>query len=350
MAKYEIQDGVGIIPEGTTEIEREAFAGCTELESITIPDSVTKIGYGAFRGCTGLNSITIPDSVTEICMFAFRGCTGLTSIVIGNSVTEIRHDAFLNCTGLTSIVVSGGNKVYDSRNGCNAIIETETNKLIIGCATTIIPDSVTEIDEYAFKDCTSLTNIDIPNSVTKIGYDAFYDCTGLSSIVVSEGNKVYDSRNGCNAIIETATNRLIVGCKNTIIPNSVTAVGGYDDEWGIEMAAFKGCIGLISIVVPESVTEIGGAFRGCTGLKSISILGPVKKLRDIVFSDCTALETVTFGAGIKKIEKKHVFADCKGLKVINVPAKKVDYYKQRLPEELHGLIVELPAEKKAKKK
>lgn len=213
----------------------------------------------------------------------------------------------------------------------------------------IIPDGVKVIENDAFKKCAELKSIVIPDSVTKIGYDAFYDCAGLASIVVSEGNKVYDSRNGCNAIIETATNRLIVGCKNTIIPNSVTAVGDYDVEWGIEMAAFRGCTGLTSIVIPESVTEIGGAFRGCTGLKSISILGPVKKLRDIVFTGCTALETVTFGACIKKIEEKHVFADCKGLKVINVPAKKADYYKSRLLEKLHPLIVELPAEKKVKK-
>ena len=116
MAKYEVKDGVGIIPEGTTIIEKRAFEDCAELTSITIPDSVTEIGRYAFDGCTGLKSITIPDLVTEIGYSVFR-----------------------RCTGLTSIKVSEGNKTYDSRDNSNAIIETKTNKLIVGCANTVIP-------------------------------------------------------------------------------------------------------------------------------------------------------------------------------------------------------------------
>ena len=106
--------------------------------------------------------------------------------------------------------------------------------------------------------------------------------------------------------------------------------------------------GIRIIVIPDSVTEIGErAFAGCTGLKTVSVLGSVKKL-DGTFKNCTALECVTLGVGIKKIE--YAFNYCTALKTINVPAKKADYYKKRLPESLHGLIMELPAEKKAKKK
>ena len=89
-------------------------------------------------------------------------------------------------------------------------------------------------------------------------------------------------------------------------------------------------------------------FAKCENLKSATILGPVKVLKGL-FDDCTSLETVTLGAGIKKINGD-LFHSCTSLKTINVPAKKADYYKKRLPEALHGLIVEMPVEKKAKKK
>ena len=189
-------------------------------------------------------------SVTAIDSLAFWDCPGLTSIVIPNSVTEIGQEAFAKCPGLTSIVVESSNPKFDSRNNCNAIIETASNTLIAGCKNTTIPNSVTAIGDfafqgcdgltsivipnsvtvigwYAFESCDGLTSIVIPNSVTEIGYAAFDWCTELSSIVVESGNPIFDSRDNCNAIIETADNTLIVGCKNTTIPNSVTAIGDF---------------------------------------------------------------------------------------------------------------------------
>ncbi len=135
--------------------------------------SVTSIGNDAFFECTGLTSVTIPSSVTSIEERAFYRCTGLTSVVIGNSVTSIGDYAFSGCSGLTRISVESGNTIYDSRNNCNAIIETATNKLMAGCQNTIIPNSVTSIGSLAFDGCTGLTNITIPNSVTSIDYGAF---------------------------------------------------------------------------------------------------------------------------------------------------------------------------------
>ena len=165
-----------------TSIGARAFSGCYGLTSVTIGNSVTSIGEGAFRDCTGLTSITIPNSVTYIGYHAFCGCSGLTSITIPNSVTSIETCTFSDCTGLTSVVVETGNSKYDSRDNCNAIIETSTNTLISGCKTTVIPNSVTSIGFYAFSDCTGLTSITIPNSVTSIGYHAFGGCSGLTSI------------------------------------------------------------------------------------------------------------------------------------------------------------------------
>ena len=298
------------IPDSVTSIVDYAFYGCTGLTSVTIPDSVTWIGDHAFWGCTGLTSITIPDSVTSIGGNAFSDCTGLSSITIPDSVMSIGNWAFNGCTGLSSITVSSGNKKYDSRNNCNGIVETATNTLISGCKNTDIPDSVTSIGGSAFAGCTGLTSITIPDSVTSIGSYAFCDCTGLASITVSGGNKKYDSRNNCNGIIETATNTLISGCKNTDIPDSVTSIGE---------GAFRGCTGLTSITIPDSVTDIGvSAFEGCTGLISITIPDSVTSIGGVAFCDCTGLTSITIPDSVTSIGGV-AFCDCTGLTSITIP-------------------------------
>ena len=190
-----------------TSIGEDTFRGCSGLTSVSIPESVTSIGDGAFSGCSGLTSVSIPESVTSIGEFAFSGCSGLTSVSIPESVTSIGDGAFYQCSGLTSVMVESGNLVYDSRNGCNAIIETSSNTLIAGCSSTTIPNSVTSIGERAFSGCRRLTSVTIPESVTSIGDWAFAYCSDLTSIT---------------------------------IPNSVTSIGYY---------AFYNCCGLTSVSV-----------------------------------------------------------------------------------------------------
>ncbi len=302
------------IPNSVTNIVHHAFSRCNSLTSITIPNSVTSIGDYAFFNCDGMTSITIPNSVTSIGEEAFWACRGLTSITIPSSVTSIGERAFMDCKDLTSIVVESGNTNYDSRENCNAIIETASNTLVLGCMNSFIPSTVTRIEENAFSDCDRLTSITIPGSVTNIGEHAFWACRGLTSIVVESGNTNYDSRENCNAIIETASNTLIQGCMNSFIPSTVTTIG---------QSAFNACFGLTSITIPESVTNIGDdAFDSCRGLTSITIPNSVTSIGDYAFWDCRGLTSVTIGNSVTSIGEV-AFAGCSGLTDFNCFAENV---------------------------
>ena len=270
--------------------------------------AVNAIGYQAFENCSGLTSITLPSSIASIDVFAFEGCSGLTSITIPKNVLSIEYNILFRCSNMNSIVVESGNRFYDSRDNCNAIIKTKENRLISACQSTVVPNTVTSFGSYsfggistltsftfregvtsvadnmfrdcinlasvhlpstleyinfqAFRGCSSLASIFIPKSVTSINAEAFIYCDPLNSIVVEEGNTVYDSREKCNAIIKTESNELVLGSNHTVIPNTVTAIGRY---------AFFGRRTLTSITIPCQVTSIGkSAFYYCRALAKVS--------------------------------------------------------------------------------
>lgn len=221
------------IPDGVSEIEDSAFEEDDSVGVILIPDTVTKIRRFAFLDCSNLQDVVIPESVNEIEGCAFWGCPKIRNVYIPKSVTKIGSII----TSAKTIKVDPENPVYDSRNDCNAIIETNTNTLINGCCGTIIPDSVTKIAEYAFQFCLHLpSNFKIPDSVREIGRNAF-DCCGLYSLRIP------------NSISRIETEVFLGSKLSTIsIPDSVNY---------IDTCAFCGCYDLtdtyIEINNPNSV-------------------------------------------------------------------------------------------------
>ncbi|MBP5797372.1 MAG: leucine-rich repeat domain-containing protein [Bacteroidales bacterium] len=293
------------------------------------PYTVTIIDSYAFAYCTGLTgALVLPNTIKEIGDDAFDKCGFTGVITIPASVEDIGYTPFYGCDGIEGFVVDPNNEDYDSRDNCNAVILTYTNQLEFGCKNSTIPNTVTSIAEDAFNRCTGLTSITIPSAVTFIGGYAFWftgltsitipssvgligvnpfgGCAALTEIVVESGNPVYDSRNGCNAIIKTEWNEIITGCQNTVIPNDVTRIG--DD-------AFYFCSTLSGeLVIPEQITSIGEyAFEGCTGLTgSLVIPNTVNQLGESAFANCTGFDgTLTLSERLPNIQN-WTFEGCRG--------------------------------------
>lgn len=309
-------------------------------------------------------NVTIPDNVTKIADYAFDdGCESITSIKIPSSVTSIGDGAFLGCEKLKSIVVDPNNTVYDSRNNCNAIIETATNTLIRGCQNTVIPEDVTSIGDGAFFGCkglrkinlpnslksigtgaftaTGLTDIEIPYNVNDIGINTFYGCKDLRSVKIPEHVKIYEISadyqfEGCPCKIKKywvykygKANPAVVKGDVVIDHNiedgeyrgcrKITSIKITDGVTKIGEHAFENCSNLESISIPNSVTNIGAAvFRGCKKLKNIVLPYQVKTIEKYSFEGCRRLEKIEMSPYVEHIERL-AFSGCESLTTIELP-------------------------------
>ena len=289
--------------------------------------TVTTIGESAFLYCFYLTNLSIPNTVTTIEASAFAYCQSFTGdLVIPNSVNTIEASAFHTCYGFDGTLILGS--------------------------------GVTSIGAGAFNSCDGLTGVlNIPSNVASIGEDAFVYCN-FTGIVVDPENLNYDSRDDCNAIIATSTNELVTGCKNTVIPNTVTAIGNN---------AFKGITGMTSMIIPESVETIGNnafalcfdltgdlvipnsvthigesAFFQCEGLNGKLIIGEsVSYIGDWAFRKCSHIsEAVSLAATPATLGNDYgcqVFAEF-GVQTLTVPCGCIEAYRNSSWYDPYGLV------------
>ncbi len=259
------------LPASVTTIEERAFHLADGLTAINIPSGVTEIGEGTFAGCS-ITNLVLPDALTTIGREAFNGCPELTTLTLGSELTTIGEGAFSGCDKLTSlnipakvttlenafsggnlatITVAAGNTKYDSRGDCNAIIDSEANKIILGCKNTTFPADVATIGNGAFTGCKGLTTFVIPSTISSIGSSAFSFCSNLTDIS---------------------------------IPNTVTSIESY---------TFQSCKKLTTLFIHNDMTTIGSsAFSGCSGLTTVILGSGLTSIGQRAFSDCTAVTDV----------------------------------------------------------
>lgn len=290
---------------GNAIIRKESLELIFGCKSTVIPDDVTGIAPYAFY-YTDIREVKIPNSVTRIGDRAFTACDSLVSLYVGSGAVEFAYNSygrpeglgnqvrnvFADCNNLRTIVIDEGNPLIDSRNGCNAIVETATNTILLGSNGTTISEGIGAIEQEAFALCDKLEALHIPSTLAAIPSGTFSNCRNLTAITVADGNTIYDSRNGCNAIIETATNTLLLGCVNTAIPQDVEHIAA---------RAFYSCQGWEELVIPDAVQTVGDeAFYNCRLLTSMTFGEGVRELGNNIFPrqypslDSPYLETIVF--------------------------------------------------------
>ena len=323
-AKVEIPDKVTWQDKTytVTEIEDCAFEFDSLLTEVVLPQTIEKIGDGSFCECHGLAAINFPENLKSIGCMAFQH-TAIAELIIPNSVDSIDFDAFEDCFNLTHVVIGKNLKVLTDCvfAGCSSLTEIE------------IPDNVTTICEGAFI-LSGLKKIRIPANVSYIAPMAFRVVHPVV-VDVDPGNKTYDSRNHCNAIIETATNTMHTGFINTTIPDDIKHIGHAafgelsssefttihipDGVVSIGDHAFCHCEFLDSIAIPRYVTAIdSGAFAGCYGLKGIRLPEGLNEIRYMAFDGCYELKSIDLPNTVSVIGE-YAFTGCSGLLEVRLP-------------------------------
>lgn len=272
LCNYFLHDfGILELPKNLETIGLNAFYYCTSISEIVFPSSLHTIGQNAFYYCSSLNKLNIPDNVTTIGSGAFAMCEDLTSFVIGSGVNSLGSEVLSGCIKLSSIVISENNTTYDSRNNCNCIIETATDKVLVGCMNSVIPDTIKIIGEGAFRSV-NIKNITLPNSLTRIE-DSAFAASKLTSIVIPNN-------------VTVLKNRAFSSCKN------LTSVTLGESLVYIESNAFYSS-GITSIVIPNKVIVLGeNSFKLCENLTSVYIGSKVREIAHTAFNSTSKLNSI----------------------------------------------------------
>ncbi len=279
-------DGIIEIRDGTVGTADYAFSRC-KAEKIILPDSITRLGKGAFFYCEQLKHITLPKNITSIPHRLFSSCTTIEEIVIPQGVTSIGFGAFEVCKALTYVTV---------------------------------PGSVTEIGDYAFNACFSLVSLRLPSGVKTIGSEVFSHCSALKMVTFP------DSITSIGKGVFTFTPNVAIRCNSGSYAESYAISHGLPyapipetdyDVFGTLLAAYYGRD--TEIVVPDSVTEIGGGvFYGKDKIKSVKLPDGVTTIGGWAFSGCASLETINLPSTVTEIGDD-AFAGCESLKAIDIP-------------------------------
>ena len=320
------------IPKNITTIGECAFGRCP-ISEIEIPASVTHIGVAAFANCPNLTNMTIPDNVTDIGFNAFKGCLNLKTVTLPNNISSLSKGIFSECSSLESIIIPSGVKSIGKGafEGCSSLRSIN------------IPDGIEEIAPRLFYNCSSLTQLIIPKSIVSIKnedeegnhWTFVYGCNSLTSIIVDKDNPVFDSRDNCNAIIETASNTLVAGCSATKIPESITSIGSY---------TFAGLESLTTIALPQSLKRIEGGTFNWSGLQEIDIPENVTFIGSYSICNCKQLKTVRSFINEPYEISEHAFYGSTSAATLYVPKGTVDKYKATKGWTNFNEIVEMTAQ------
>lgn len=297
------------LPQNITHIEQSTYSGLRSLTSLTIPEGVEYIGEYAFTGL-GVHDLVIPKSVKRIGRSAFYGSSMKTLNILGSP--HIEEIAFDGCGQLQSVSFHAGLKSLHSQafRCCNSLKSIS------------LPEGLKRLEDNVFSGCTSLREVHLPASLEHLSPSAFskiiepdiaiwYGCDSIEVIRVAPGGVYYDSRQDCNAVIDKRTNTLVLGCRNTVIPSDVTAIG--DD-------AFRERIGLKNICIPEGVTSIGHyAFSGCKDLESADLPQSLTSIGWCAFENCAALKHINIPESVTNMGY-WAFWGCNSLESVEVKA------------------------------
>ena len=303
-------------PHNIQTIGEAAFQCCLELTELTIPDSVTSIGNRAFSTCQNMETLNFPaaenlkfDTIPSGC---FNDCISLTTVTIPSGIEHLDSYAFKSCELLSSVDIPAS--VYEIGSGAFAFCSSLKELPLTNNVTTIggeafshsgltsftIPDSITKIPNYCFRDCPDLVSVDIPGSVLEFGYSSFEGCTSLKSIVIPDSITIIPEFAFCGC----------TSLESVTIPDSITTIGN---------SAFTNCTSLTNLVIPDSVRSIGQLAFQETNTKSITLPGSLETVTGYAFQNNEYLESVTFGDGIEEIEYC-AFNGCNNIKTVIIPS------------------------------